>query len=745
MATIYSLGRRVGNWWTASSGDEEFLHLLDEDELNLLTRRGVLDAARFNKTWNNCMTLLANGKKMTIEGEQAHKVLGQLSRFTACMVCIIASLDAFAEFTVVRTILRKLLLELLKTTEHGEDLLASELSNRINAWRSAACIRGIHKQVREIRLSLVKSKRILSGTIPLRDTKEVVDFLYWLLTENTTQFYTSCSDLAGIAHCLSQTGFDLLSVDGLGYPTETSCRLVYDVSQALKPQNHLAHQEDWFVNNPRGLCTTVSLVHPEESMSVFPISQDVAYRCRYAWKRGCHAAKAVRLHLTKKESDDELINSELRYAAVDRGEIYDRVDDGIFQLASAFGFVLNKELCDALQQVLGDEPAGIADWLLEQTASTKSENSLNALKSPIQASAENINAFTVFQAFFMGYYYDVCLCLVDTSKLELQIVDGAWGFRSLQFLVDMRAHGAKAARTKEGIPRRVMFELLCSMLCSKRVTVENVGRGRDCIGIVGKRTLLCNSLLNPCSRPDEVGQFVLLDIDVGSIPSDIHGLIRPGVPQQPHPTTLARSSMASMIETGPDKDCTRHIEADWDINPETALLCIRYKGRRLASLNVAEADAAFCWRYVKPVQEPCTSKASHDLPVSVDINDLINGTLPDPSSRPVFIQAYGAPCLIYTFAAIYQHWPMAIASNCIHTAWQQAARNKESTIYFRHNDVRPVVIARAGPEKDITYMLVENDEDVEQLKPFAGLLKETLGPSKVKEIEEYLKASSKSR
>lgn len=42
IASIYSLGRRVGDCWTASSGDEDFLRLLDEDELNILKRRGVL-------------------------------------------------------------------------------------------------------------------------------------------------------------------------------------------------------------------------------------------------------------------------------------------------------------------------------------------------------------------------------------------------------------------------------------------------------------------------------------------------------------------------------------------------------------------------------------------------------------------------------------------------------------------------------------------------------------------------------
>lgn len=60
IAAIYSLGRRLGNWWTASSGDGDLLRLLDQDQMDLLTRRGILDVLLFNATWNSSMTLLSN-------------------------------------------------------------------------------------------------------------------------------------------------------------------------------------------------------------------------------------------------------------------------------------------------------------------------------------------------------------------------------------------------------------------------------------------------------------------------------------------------------------------------------------------------------------------------------------------------------------------------------------------------------------------------------------------------------------
>lgn len=52
ISSLVALGKYVGNWWTASSGDEEFLSMLNEDEFNILKRRGLIDMTSFNKRWS---------------------------------------------------------------------------------------------------------------------------------------------------------------------------------------------------------------------------------------------------------------------------------------------------------------------------------------------------------------------------------------------------------------------------------------------------------------------------------------------------------------------------------------------------------------------------------------------------------------------------------------------------------------------------------------------------------------------
>jgi hypothetical protein len=54
----------------------------------------------------------------------------------------------------------------------------------------------------------------------------------WVLAGETNEFYTSSSDLFGIAVCLTEIGFEVLSVDGLGFiKKENTCVLFYNPDQ----------------------------------------------------------------------------------------------------------------------------------------------------------------------------------------------------------------------------------------------------------------------------------------------------------------------------------------------------------------------------------------------------------------------------------------------------------------------------------------------------------------------------------
>jgi hypothetical protein len=128
--------------------------------------------------------------------------------------------------------------------------------------------------------------------------------------------------------------------------------------------------------------------------------------------------------------------------------------------------------------------------------------------------------------------------------------------------------------------------------------------------------------------------------------------------------------------SGPDVDCTRHIEADWDKMPEHVLLCIRYKGRRVGSLNPAYADIAFYRAYTAAAyardvvsivqisartEQPPAAETAPDGFVGAypcQLDDLTaSGRLRTPARRdphiPVAVDTAGSPCFRYAANAWY--------------------------------------------------------------------------------------------
>ncbi|KAF2877624.1 hypothetical protein BDV95DRAFT_481536 [Massariosphaeria phaeospora] len=678
IATIVSLSRRFGNWMTAASGDADFLEFLDTDELEIIRRRGLLDVDRFNKVWGHRIALLANGKPTEYEGEDAEKVLEKFSRFTAIMVCLVAAMDAFMSFELVRSTLRQVLLALLRTTEFGEDILASRYPDRLNSWRSSSTLRGLASKARQIRRRLLDRRLLVDGLMPQGDRLHMIQFLIWLLAESGEDFTTQSSDVAGVASCLSELGIDLLSVEGLGEAGDgraslTSCRVRYS-SEAIMRVHDKTPGSDVAILGRVSL-TTVSLLCPEEALTNFPIHPDIANRCRTAWQDGARASEVIKCRPVVPNYDKRQFD-----AFWDTGSPPLRVRDDIRNLVSAHAFAVNKEICQAMESVFQHEPTASLKWVLEQTTEEMASDAdrWNQASSATQIwnfdmqDPTRINAFTVFQAFFMGYYYAIFLRLVDTSSLRVQTVDGAWGYRSSEFLCNARniwlGLGTVATPGVRILRRERVFSILSELVLGKMKEVSKVRRAANrenwCVGIIEKHSLMIRSLLKPCRTIREAGEFVMLDVDTSGIPRDMEGLVRPGVPErrlramrgdktdiESHATEHLRSS------AGESEDVTFNIEADWDGDPETMLLCVRYKGRRIETINPATADTSFLQCLLKPKEGDdagvTPSRIAEADVIEQTAEDILSHKSPDRfrfkpvSSIAEFKTAPNKPCLIH--------------------------------------------------------------------------------------------------
>ena len=706
VATFYGLARRVGNWLTAASGDQILLDLLDQDEMDIIRRRGLIDILRFNKVWGSKMRLLANGGPTSFEGNDAEKNLDRFSRFTATMVCTVAALGAFAPIVIVKSVLRKTLVELLRTSDFGEDVLASQYTNRVNSWRSAADIRGLSSRAREIRQILLGRGCIIGGLMPIGDSPLMVHFLVWLLSGSTATYVTPSSDVAGVGACLADLGIDILSVHGLGDDSAiTPCTLEYSPSAILQSSvsDNAAQVSDVLSRIP---LTTVSLRNPEESLTKFPVDLRTSNRCRHAWTAGHRAAQYLGHSPLGPAQDTKSPFDDLQYVFYDKGNEPARVRTSVGALAEAHAFAVNRELCQGLETELQNESDATLDWLLDQTI--ESFSSTPQVWSSKFEDVNRINAFTVFQAFFMGYYYGIFWDLVDTSTLQLQVVDGCWGYRSTNFLCNMRTLYLDPDRLKESgvfiMRREDIISIISTLFCGNhkiitRISRDSYNKDNWCLGVIGQRALLVRSLLNPCKTISDVGKFIMLDVDVSGIPTDSQGLIRPGIrdPGEYHDLSILGTLIPGNMSETPTEDVTFHVEADWDGDPENILLCVRYKGRRINTINPAVADVVFCIALVAPIPNPLPACeiAKQDWSAQDCLNR--NPIPPTDLEVPYIMCVPGQPRLRYAALYWYQERHVVrLASNCLQTAVKEAKKEAKS----RHSKNSYIIIT--GDEEPLS-------------------------------------------
>jgi hypothetical protein len=174
-------------------------------------------------------------------------------------------------------------------------------------------------------------------------------------------------------------------------------------------------------------------------------------------------------------------------------------------------------------------------------------------------------------------------------------------------------------------------------------------------------------LVSPIVSPEDIGTFKLLDVDASGVPRDLRGLVRPGNAFG-FSTYFDDSVLPRRVkERGPSEDFTKHIEADWDGDSQRLNICVRYKGRRLGTLNPVDADHRFLLSYVPPVEKPREGVVEEAIEWTAE--DLLQGKVIVSSKYPVVIQAYGKPCMRYAFCAMYGNpYDVRMASNCLLTA-----------------------------------------------------------------------------
>jgi hypothetical protein len=599
LKALYEFGKVVGNWLTAS-GEEDDLFNLPSVEQSVLKRTDVFDMDLFLQRWNRRMTLLVNGRPSTLEGHEAEATLPALSRLTAIMVAITAALDEFMDWNVMAEILLQLLLKLFSDDEALQSAIQAQIRYRIRSWRSMANIRGLSMFMRSTRSRLIESGACTNGLMPSDDAPRLVEFLHWLLSEISESYTTSSSDVTGVATCLASAAFDGLGIKGFDKDTSgKSCQLYYTCEGFLHsaPSSCIVMQRI----ERRESHIAVSLKSIDKTMASLPLDPEMAASWRKAWISGARVAASMRCRVVA--GADELDLQTLNLSETDsKGDVrYEFCDleqprplpqgrHWISILAHGYFYLQSPRVLSELEGTLqnfGDENLS---WLQEELEDRDSTTA--SISSSSMVDATKITVFTIFQAFFMGYQYGILRQVVDTTHLTSEIVEGSWGYRSKELMIYIRD---RIRRMRSGrISRERLMEIAFALFSGERKQIPSSKLpSQCCLGLVGKRTLLVNSLVGDSDTLDSVGKMCVFDVDTSGVPTDVDGIIRAGAPAHFNFRKLSNELSANR-EYLPEREWTKHIVPASQDDPTTLLLCIRAGGRLIGTVNPALADALVC-------------------------------------------------------------------------------------------------------------------------------------------------------
>jgi hypothetical protein len=305
----------------------------------------------------------------------------------------------------------------------------------------------------------------------------------------------------------------------------------------------------------------------------------------------------------------------------------------------------------------------------------------------------------------MGYWYTVLDNLVDTTDLEVKSISGQWGYLHQDFYTKLQSivtnHDDQPdrldieTRNEALISTSKVLQLIGLLYANVDVRIPEISSASTlehqaiCVGIIGKRAVICKSLLRNSCTPYEAAKYVILDCDVGAIPRNKDGLVWTGI--NPEFSWSAGFRMLDISVQkgfelqGSDEDCTRHIQIDWEGDFGAVLLCIRYRGRRIATVSPALADRIFLEKWQAPSSQK-TSRYAISHPVyEVTLEALANAgglLMPlvrhgDSATSVIVVQSRGNDCFRYAAAAWYaEHCEVVLVNGDAQNALENCIRER---------------------------------------------------------------------
>lgn len=594
IAHLAGAGRAVGTWVMNQIKDQTLLQFMRVDPEDLIPRKGLIDTTALHQRWDIRLTLLQNGDKRIIGGNGV-PVVESMGTFSWFMTLVTSALDATHQKSSMMLAMSNFLTNLFEDHVDALDYLQRELPHHVQGWMSAAVVRNITHKSRHVWQSALEQKLRLPGSIPDGEVHEIVRFLVWLTgakdQTSSKQFGTTSSDVYAFAMILHGLGLDMMELsigDDIQDMLESKLVVKYlpgTLSTITATEEQIMKQ---LLRNKKRFGMRIPLESPEECVSLWPGGAGANNDRRQLFKDGVAACQTLEICTHNPKKAYEYI-SEVAYIVHDPTmKLAGRAQEAAHRLASAYFLFPTPYIIDQMFKIMSQYP----DW---------DERTFYRIDEYLRT---NPAALSKLQVFIMGYYYTLLGKIIDISKLSIPEAYGSWRWFDAKLLSTIRdilvqeLYFTKDQSDVHSLSRRAIFKLVALLIVGAD-SDQLRAIDKDTIGIHGKISVVCASLLGAVRSQTCVSKLVLLDIDSTAIPSNVKGIIRSGVKQSLPPIKprsrqdVTLQNLDSVDPAGLAEDFTCHIEPDWDNDIQLCQVVYRFKGRLIARLSPITIESAW--------------------------------------------------------------------------------------------------------------------------------------------------------
>ncbi|RPA77189.1 hypothetical protein BJ508DRAFT_310356 [Ascobolus immersus RN42] len=687
IALLIDVGRKVGNWFRASSTDNELLAHLSEDSEALIARPGLVDQLKLNKRWSRLHFIYEGEYRVNILGDGSTSKPEELSKFTWAMVIVCTALRLCLRGEELKVTIMDMFGRLLgRSKEEGlQQSLRLLLSTNMEAWRSVEQVRGLSgvaNKAFQRHLKLAGDKR-LSGELNEAERLEMVDLLVWLLGGKTNEFYSYSAMVFAAVGAMGNLGFDLLMDDkaSRGYETQPLIRYVgSEASPTVQP----AFFGAGLGGGMRAVEYARQLAFPQGDPSALIDSitgdRTLVHAMHFHWMKGEEVAEHMSFY-TSSNGAYHQSGSEISYFLESEHTVKGRFQAIVSVLARSTFPVETEEAMLAIEGLLESEGEEEATWLhqhieleyLEQTRETT------------EFKKYQMDLWLKYQALLFGFYYrlfDSLLCSKSKDRFiqKDSFFTGIWGFGSTTFLTACRKF-TDTMRGGDGVTRAHVLYMLASMYNGRQKRYDTSSGARGLLGILGHISILSKPLLQATDEPKEIMKFIVTDLPIIDLMAETDGELYGGLSGGLQFSANPGSKVIRNANFGsPEHKWTLHAKMGVLLGQggRGVVMAARCGGVLVGWFDPLAADVAFLNANGYYVLEDEGFGDDDDgfgtagyKAFEVKDSDWQKGVLPSPTSEIGIIHSRGSPELRYAAAGFLMDFgiEMAIANGDLQRAY----------------------------------------------------------------------------